>query len=68
MDYQRQRILLQSTEKFGNRPSVEFCGSVFRRIYPVMANSVRMALKDMSIQAPNLPPPRAAAKVKSNDQ
>lgn len=48
MNYQHQSILLESPEKFGKRPPFEFCGDVFRRIYPVMANSVRMAFEGRS--------------------
>lgn len=48
MNYHHQTILLESAEKFGSRPPVEFCGDVFRRLYPVMANSVRMAFEGRS--------------------
>ncbi|HMC32435.1 MAG TPA: hypothetical protein VKL99_16485 [Candidatus Angelobacter sp.] len=48
MEYQRQLILLESAEKFGGRPPVEFCGQVFRRLHPVMASSVRMAFEGRS--------------------
>ena len=48
MNYQRQSILIESNEKFGGRPPVEFCGNVFRRIHPLMANSVRMAFEGRS--------------------
>src|SRR5438270_11311337 len=48
MEYQRQSILLESTEKFGHRPPVELCGQVFRRLHPVMASSVRMAFEGRS--------------------
>jgi len=47
-DYQHQTIVLESPDKFGKRPPFEFCGNVFRRIYPVMANSVRMAFEGRS--------------------
>ena len=49
MDYLHQTILLESPDKFGKRPPVEFCGNVFRRIYPVMASSVRMAFEGRSV-------------------
>jgi hypothetical protein len=48
-------VLLQSAENFGNRPSLEFCGDVFRRIYPVMAQSVRMAFEGRSAATGALP-------------
>jgi len=48
MEYQHQSSLLESPEKFSKRPPVEFGGNVFRRIYPVMANSVRMAFEGRS--------------------
>ncbi len=48
MEYQHQSILLESSDKFGKLPPVELCGNVFRRIYPVMANSVRMAFEGRS--------------------
>lgn len=55
MNYQRQSVLLQSPERFGKRPPMEFCGSVFRRIYPMMANSVRMAFEGRSTATGELP-------------
>src|SRR5258708_28010960 len=48
MDYQHQTILLECPDKFGKRPPVEFCGNVFRRIYPVMTNAVRMVFEGRS--------------------
>jgi hypothetical protein len=48
MDYQQQKILLESSDKFGKRPPIEFCGNVFRRISPVMTNCVRMAFEGRS--------------------
>lgn len=55
MNYQHQTILLESSEKFGKRPPVEFCGDVFRRIYPVMSSSVRMAFEGRSSAAGEQP-------------
>ncbi|HWZ45328.1 MAG TPA: hypothetical protein VNW97_17775 [Candidatus Saccharimonadales bacterium] len=48
MDYQHQTILLEAPGKFGKRPPVELCGNVFRRIFPLMINSVRMAFEGRS--------------------
>jgi hypothetical protein len=48
VDYQPQSVLLQSREKFGKRPPMDFCGDVFRRIHPIMSHSVRMAFEGRS--------------------
>ena len=56
MNYQQQEIVIETTENYGGRPPVDFCGLVFRGFSPMFGYSVRMALEgsSSSVGAPPL--------------
>jgi hypothetical protein len=47
--YQRQQILVESKDRYGDRPPMEFCGTVFRGLTPMLGYSVRMAIEGASV-------------------
>jgi hypothetical protein len=51
MNYQRQEIFVESRDGYGKRPPMEFCGTVFRGLTPMLGNSVRMAIEGASSSA-----------------
>jgi len=51
MSYQHQEIFVESREGYGDRPPMEFCGTVFRGLTPMLGNSVRMAIEGASSSA-----------------
>jgi len=65
MNYQRQEIFVESRDGYGDRPPMEFCGSVFRGLTPMLGYSVRMAIEGAS-SSPGAPPAwlRRAADVR----
>ena len=51
MNYQHQEIFVESRDGYGKRPPMEFCGSVFRGLFPMLGSSVRMAIEGASSSA-----------------
>ena len=49
MNYQQQQIVVESRDGYGKRPPMEFCGSVFRGLTPMLGYSVRMAIEGASV-------------------
>jgi hypothetical protein len=48
LNYTEQQILIETTEGYGRRPPMDFCGNVFRGFAPMLGYSVRMALEGAS--------------------
>jgi hypothetical protein len=51
LQYQRQEILVETRDGYGDRPPMEFCGTIFRGLTPMLGYSVRMAIEGASSSA-----------------
>lgn len=49
MSYHQQQILVESRDRYGSRPPMEFCGAVFRGLSPILGSAVRMVIEGASV-------------------